>query len=220
MSEENDLWWHPTHEVLQGARKWAVTRSDCLTYMKRLPDASIDLVFGSPPYEDRRRYAELDFKLKGQAWVDWMVELIREMVRVSKGLVAMVIGHGVTRKYRWSATPALLPVIDAAALSAKTDGVVLVVAAGRTDTESAKRAIQRLQFATTSNILGVVMISQQPLADARRQAAVSMRQLREGRLVTGVSPLHQLFQLQGVVLRRGAARRRGGHVASSRFGRT
>ncbi|HLJ84290.1 MAG TPA: polysaccharide biosynthesis tyrosine autokinase [Candidatus Eremiobacteraceae bacterium] len=54
-------------------------------------------------------------------------------------------------------TPALLPVIDAAALSAKTDGVVLVVAAGRTDTDSAKRAIQRLQFAATSNILGVVM---------------------------------------------------------------
>jgi Mrp family chromosome partitioning ATPase len=50
-----------------------------------------------------------------------------------------------------------MPVIDAAALSAKTDGVVLVVSAGRTDATAAQRAVQRLQFATTANLLGVVM---------------------------------------------------------------
>ena len=54
-------------------------------------------------------------------------------------------------------TSALMPVIDAAALAAKTDGVVLVVSAGHTDASAAQRAVQRLQFATTANLLGVVM---------------------------------------------------------------
>jgi succinoglycan biosynthesis transport protein ExoP len=54
-------------------------------------------------------------------------------------------------------TSALMPVIDAAALSAKTDGVVLVVSAGHTDANAAQRAVQRLQFATTANLLGIVM---------------------------------------------------------------
>ncbi|HEY7980756.1 MAG TPA: polysaccharide biosynthesis tyrosine autokinase [Candidatus Eremiobacteraceae bacterium] len=54
-------------------------------------------------------------------------------------------------------TSALMPVIDAAALSAKTDGVVLVVSAGHTDASAAQRAVQRLQFATTANLLGIVM---------------------------------------------------------------
>jgi polysaccharide biosynthesis transport protein len=54
-------------------------------------------------------------------------------------------------------TSALMPVIDAAALSAKTDGVVLVVSAGHTDSNAAQRAVQRLQFATTANLLGIVM---------------------------------------------------------------
>ncbi|HEY5094477.1 MAG TPA: polysaccharide biosynthesis tyrosine autokinase [Candidatus Eremiobacteraceae bacterium] len=54
-------------------------------------------------------------------------------------------------------TSALMPVIDAAALAAKTDGVVLVVSAGHTDSGTAQRAVQRLQFATTANLLGIVM---------------------------------------------------------------
>ena len=69
------------------------------------PD-SVDLVFGSPPYEDARTYG-IDFKLKGQDWVDWMVEVIRASLRISKGLVAFVV-QGKTKKFRWSATPALL----------------------------------------------------------------------------------------------------------------
>jgi hypothetical protein len=69
------------------------------------PD-SVDLVFGSPPYEDARTYG-IDFKLKGQDWVDWMVEVVRESARISKGLIAFVV-QGRTRKFKWSCTPALL----------------------------------------------------------------------------------------------------------------
>lgn len=85
------------HEVFQ---------SDCLEWMRSQPDNSVDLVFGSPPYEAARTYG-IGFSLKGQEWVDWMVERMVEMVRISKGLVAMVV-EGQTRNYRYSAAPVLL----------------------------------------------------------------------------------------------------------------
>lgn len=54
-------------------------------------------------------------------------------------------------------TPALLPMVDAAAIASKCDGAVMVVAAGRTDTRSAQRALQRLSVAENINIIGVVL---------------------------------------------------------------
>lgn len=77
--------------------------SDCLNIP--LDDKSVDLVFCSPPYEAARTY-NIDFKLKGQDWVDWAVPRFIECQRVCRGLVAWVI-EGQTRKFRWSATPAL-----------------------------------------------------------------------------------------------------------------
>jgi len=83
-----------------------IIQGDCLDEMRKLPEQSVDLVFGSPPYEDARTYG-IDFNLKGQEWVDWMVQVYQDALRISKGLVAFVI-QGRTRKYRWSCTPALL----------------------------------------------------------------------------------------------------------------
>lgn len=79
---------------------------DCLELMRWLPADSVDLVLGSPPYEDCRTYG-IDFNLKGQSWVDWMVQVFTEARRVSTGLVAMVL-QGKTKGFRWSSTPALL----------------------------------------------------------------------------------------------------------------
>jgi DNA modification methylase len=83
-----------------------IIKGDCLQVMSRIESDSVDLVFGSPPYEDARTYG-IDFKLKGQDWVDWMVHVFEEASRVSKGLVAFVV-QGRTRKYKWTCTPALL----------------------------------------------------------------------------------------------------------------
>jgi len=80
--------------------------ADCLDWMCQRPDDSVDLVFGSPPYEDARTYG-IDFRLKGQDWVDWMVPCVIEALRICRGLVAFVV-EGKTRDYRWSATPVLL----------------------------------------------------------------------------------------------------------------
>lgn len=79
---------------------------DCLELLRDLPDDSVDLVFTSPPYEAARTYG-INFKLKGQEFVDWCVERYLECVRVSRGLVAWVI-EGQTRQFRYSATPVLL----------------------------------------------------------------------------------------------------------------
>jgi len=79
---------------------------DSLNVMRDMPNDSVDLVFGSPPYEDARTYG-IDFNLKGQDWVDWMVGIYEESIRISKGLVAFVV-QGRTRKFKWSCTPALL----------------------------------------------------------------------------------------------------------------
>jgi len=79
---------------------------DGLEELRELPDQSADLIFGSPPYEDARTYG-IDFSLKGQEWVDWMVQVYRESLRVCRGLVAFVV-EGKTRKFSYSGTPLLL----------------------------------------------------------------------------------------------------------------
>jgi site-specific DNA-methyltransferase (adenine-specific) len=79
---------------------------DCLEILKTLPDKSVDLTFCSPPYEDLRTYG-VEFKLKGDDWVDWAFERYMECVRVTKGLVAWVV-EGKTKNFQWSATPILL----------------------------------------------------------------------------------------------------------------
>jgi hypothetical protein len=61
-----------------------------------LPDRSVDLVIGSPPYIDARTYYE-DGRDPGIArgcrdWVPWMLPISREGVRVSRGLVLWVVG--------------------------------------------------------------------------------------------------------------------------------
>ena len=83
-----------------------IYQGDCLEIMRGWPDDSVDLVFTSPPYEDARTY-DIDFKFKGQQWVDWVMPRFIESLRVCKGLVAFVV-EGKTKQYRWSATPALL----------------------------------------------------------------------------------------------------------------
>jgi hypothetical protein len=90
---------------------WSVEQADCIEYMRSLPEASVDLVFGSPPYEQARLYLEngedLGIARDTEAWVAWMVEVYRAAQHCCKGLVAFVVA-GQTRKFKWSAGPALL----------------------------------------------------------------------------------------------------------------
>lgn len=79
--------------------------------MVDMPPSSVDLVFGSPPYENARLYLEdgvdLGIARNTEEWVAWMVEVVKASLRVCKGLVAFVVGHG-TGARKWSGAPALL----------------------------------------------------------------------------------------------------------------
>lgn len=60
-----------------------------------LPDRSVDLVFGSPPYIDCRLYLEngvnLGIARKCPEWVEWMLRVTEEAIRVSRGPVLWVV---------------------------------------------------------------------------------------------------------------------------------
>lgn len=84
-------------------------RGDCLGVLSRMEPASVDLVFASPPYERARKYDELNFSLRGLAWAAWCADRFEACLRVSRGLVAWVVGHGSSGAVApWSAAPALL----------------------------------------------------------------------------------------------------------------
>ncbi len=87
-------------------KDYDILQGDCLDVLAGMPCNSVDLVFGSPPYEDARKYGELNFRETGQDWVDWAVPRFQECLRVCKGLVAWVVA-GRTAGFKWSATPAL-----------------------------------------------------------------------------------------------------------------
>ena len=97
MSKETDI---PVNQIIQG---------DCLELLKEFPDNYVDLVFCSPPYEDARFY-DIEFKLRGQQWVDWCLPRFHECLRVCRGLVAWVVEGrtGKPKPFRYSATPILL----------------------------------------------------------------------------------------------------------------
>lgn len=71
----------------------------------RLPfaDDSVDLVFTSPPYLDRRTYEGSTPPRDCSQWIDWMLGVVAECVRVSRGLV-LINCDGSTR--RWNYRPA------------------------------------------------------------------------------------------------------------------
>src|SRR5436190_12462214 len=90
---------------------WRIDQGDCLSWLAAQPEQSVDLVFTSPPYELARSYLEggknLSIARKTDAWVAWLVEVFKASLRVCRGLVALVV-EGQTKKFRWSAGPALL----------------------------------------------------------------------------------------------------------------
>lgn len=84
---------------------------DCLEVMKGFPDDHVDLIVGSPPYEQARLYLEngedLGIARNTNEWVKWLVEVFKECVRICKGVVALVVGHGTGNRH-WTGAPALL----------------------------------------------------------------------------------------------------------------
>lgn len=81
-----------------------IIRSDALRLP--LPDQSVDLVIGSPPYLDARTYG-IGATRGLDEWVSWMLGVTREALRVTRGLVIWVCA-GVTRKRCYKPGPEAL----------------------------------------------------------------------------------------------------------------
>lgn len=100
-----------TSDVLSASAPWAIEQGDCLQALAQLPDRSVDLVLGSPPYEQARLYLEngedLGMARDTEQWVAWMVDVFKASLRVCKGLVAFVV-EGQTRDFAYSGGPLLL----------------------------------------------------------------------------------------------------------------
>jgi ParB/RepB/Spo0J family partition protein len=102
----------PPPAELADDQRWTVERADCLAWFPRQRPDTIDLVFGSPPYEDARLYLEdgrdVGIARGTEEWVAWMLQVYRAALPCCKGLVAFVVGGGRTENYRWSGAPDLL----------------------------------------------------------------------------------------------------------------
>jgi hypothetical protein len=68
-----------------------------------LPDQSVDLVIGSPPYTFARTYG-IGAQRDCRSWVRWMLDVTAEAVRVSRGLVLWVVA-GQTRGHCYEPSP-------------------------------------------------------------------------------------------------------------------
>jgi DNA modification methylase len=93
-------------EVLAGSAGWSCEPSEAMAFLWSLPDGCCSLTLFSPPYEDARTYG-IGFKLRGQAWVDWLRPIVVECCRVTSGLVAVNMA-GKVRKHRYSGVVELL----------------------------------------------------------------------------------------------------------------
>jgi len=73
-----------------------IIRADCIEWMRRQPDNSVDLVLGSPPYAEKgHRYEGCRKTLKTEDWIEWMNEVTTEAVRISSGWVLWVVNGAV-----------------------------------------------------------------------------------------------------------------------------
>lgn len=96
-----------TADVLAGRADCACECADALAFLRGQPDDSVDLLFTSPPYLEARTYGVEGVSRKLDAWVPWMVELVRAAAPKVKGLIAINC-EGQTRNYAYQPAPFLL----------------------------------------------------------------------------------------------------------------
>lgn len=69
--------------MLSGYRNH-VFNEDVMQVLKRLPDNSVDTIYGDPDYNVGINYAGRNYTQKWDAYIEWYVELTRECMRVLK----------------------------------------------------------------------------------------------------------------------------------------
>ena len=94
-------------EVIAGTAPWSCEAADLLDWLPTLADDSIDLLITSPPYLAARTYGRTDVARGLDAWVVWMLDVVKAAAPKVKGLIAINC-EGQTRNYRYQPAPFLL----------------------------------------------------------------------------------------------------------------
>ena len=69
--------------MLNGFRN-KIFNKDILSVLKKIPNASLDMVYGDPDYNVGINYAGKNYTQKWDAYINWYIELTKECVRVLK----------------------------------------------------------------------------------------------------------------------------------------
>jgi hypothetical protein len=73
-----------------------------------LHDQAVDLTLFSPPYCDARTYGVEGIALKPLAWIDWMLPVVAESLRVTSGAVVVVAAGKTQNRSYWPAVEGLM----------------------------------------------------------------------------------------------------------------
>ena len=68
-----------------------VFQEDIVALLKRLPDKSIDMVYGDPDYNVGIKYGNKTYTKKFEDYINWYIELSRESMRVLKDTGSMFL---------------------------------------------------------------------------------------------------------------------------------
>jgi site-specific DNA-methyltransferase (adenine-specific) len=61
-----------------------IFNEDVINVLKRIPDNSLDMIYGDPDYNVGINYAGKNYTTKWQEYIDWYIELTKESMRVLK----------------------------------------------------------------------------------------------------------------------------------------
>jgi site-specific DNA-methyltransferase (adenine-specific) len=89
---------------------------DCLEVMPTLAPQSVDLVIGSPPYAEKGERYGSKVKWPTAQWVEWMLEVTHESVRISRNCVVWIV-NGSVRDRRY------LPAVEGLIYRAHLEGI-------------------------------------------------------------------------------------------------
>ena len=72
------------NNILLDDFKNKIFNDDILNILKKIPDNSIDMVYGDPDYNVGINYAGVKYKQKWEDYINWYIELAKESIRVLK----------------------------------------------------------------------------------------------------------------------------------------
>ena len=73
-----------------------IIKGDCLSILKSIPDASVDMSFADPPFNLNKKYNHYEDSKEKQNYLNWCNEWMSEMVRVTKPTGAIFV-HNIPR---------------------------------------------------------------------------------------------------------------------------